>query len=245
MTVLGWLVAGQFGDQALLVFSALVVVFTGRELRLVRLRATMNRALHEIRRPLQALALDSPGPSVLQAIQAVGRLDRTLNGGGLPVRRPEEIACRLMVDACVRRWLSRAHLSGAELELRWTGPDVLVRGEANALSGAIENLILNAIEHGGPEIRIEAMAVGRWVRIEVIDSGRGSRPPGREASPAEVIAKQRGDGGHGHGLEIVRRAVADHSGKFDLTLGERGSTATIALPCLTAARRRGSIRVNW
>jgi len=231
--------------QTLLVLFALLLAAAGRELRLVRLRDSLNRALHEVRRPLQVLALDAPAPAVKQAIRAVAQLDRTLNGGTPAARAPELIACRLMVDACVRRWLSRAHLADAEIQLDWTGPDALVRGDGTALCGAIENLLLNAIEHGGPAIRLEAGTLGRWVRIEITDSGRSSRPAGRGDSPAEIIARQRGGAGHGHGLEIARRTVADHGGKLETDFGEDGSRVAVALPCVRARRTGGAVRVNW
>lgn len=232
-----------FPAWGLVAVSGLLMV-VGREMSLARIRTALNRELHEIRRPLQALSLESPGGSVLQAVRAVGRLDRTLNGGRTKAPVVEDISCRLMIDACVRRWRSRAHLAGAELELRWTGADVLVRGEAEALCGAIENLILNAIEHGGPKIRIQGLTLGHWVRIEVIDSGPASRAKGREASPAEMIARQRGQGSHGHGLNIARQTIVDHGGRLELELGRDGSIAAVALPCSRGIRAGGCVRVN-
>lgn len=247
------LVTGPFEFQGLLVAFAVLLAVAGRELRLVRLRSALNRAIHEVRRPLQAMALDAPDPPVRQMIRAVSQLDRALNGGSAPEMACEDVACRLMIDSCVRRWRSRARLAGAELELGWTGADVLVRGDGTALCAAFENLILNAIEHGGPKIRVEAVVLGRWVRIEITDSGRASRPAGRGDSPAEVIARQRGPvgeahggEGHGHGLGIARRAVEDHGGKLELEFRDDGSTAAVALPCIRERWRDGGrVRVNW
>lgn len=233
------------GHEVILALLAAALVMAGRELQLIRMRDALNRSLHEIRRPLQALALDGPRPSVAQAIRAVGDLDHQLNGGARPVSRPELIACRLMVDACVRRWRSRAHLAGAEIELRWVGPDALVRGDGIVLAGAIENLIVNAIEHGGPEIRIDAKTVGRWVRIEITDSGRSSRPASRKDSPAEVMAQQRGRR-HGHGLEVAERAILEHGGRFEPEIDDAGSTVTVALPRSRPRQHApGGLRVNW
>ncbi|MDQ2622285.1 MAG: ATP-binding protein [Actinomycetota bacterium] len=232
-------------QQVILAALAIVLVVAGREWRLIRLRDSLNRSIHEIRRPLQALALDGPRPSVAQAIRAVGDLDHQLNGGAPPVSRPELVACRLMVDACVRRWRSRAHLAGAEIELRWVGPDALVRGDGIVLAGAIENLVVNAIEHGGPQIRISAMTIGRWVRIEVADSGRSSRPEERQDSPAQVMAQQRGRS-RGHGLRVAERTVLDHGGRFEPEFDDDGSKVTIALPCSRPRQKAaGSLRVNW
>lgn len=231
--------------QLLLIGFAALLVIGGRELHLARFRVSLNRALHEVRRPLQVLAMDSPAPAVKQAIRAVGQLDRTLNGGAERPRVSEPVSCRLMADACVRRWLSRAHLSGAGIELDWTGPDALVRGDGIALCGALENLIVNAIEHGGPLIRVKAHRAGTWVRIEVVDSGCRSRPAGREDSPAATIARQRGAARHGHGLAIARRTIEEHGGRLELDLGEKGSRATVILPRIRSGRATGAVRVNW
>ena len=249
---------------ALLLVAAL---FVAERWRNVRRRSALNRALHEVRRPLQALALLSPAPPalaghgrlprapgpiadpvgepVLQAISAVRELDRELNGGPGPASRSEMIACRLMADACVRRWQSRAHLSDASIRLEWTGPDVLVRGDGVALAAALENVIVNAIEHGGPAITVSGRGVGGRVRIEIGDNGRNARAGVRRESPAAMLARLRGRSAHGHGLAVASRTVNDHGGKLESEFGDFGSTVVIVLP--TAARQRASapVRVNW
>jgi hypothetical protein len=58
----------------------LAVVLAGDRLREVRRRATLNRGLHELRRPLQALVLSrGPGPRRdFEADDREGLLERTL-----------------------------------------------------------------------------------------------------------------------------------------------------------------------
>lgn len=220
-----------------------LVVLGAREAWLAHRRNLANRALHEARRPLQAIALSLPaGPGrltpvlpVWQAIQALGEVDRQINGGAPDRLRPEPIACRLMVEACARRWQSRARMAGGSIEVRWTGPEALVTGNPATLSAAVENLIVNAIDHGGPRIVVRGLVVGRRLRIEVSDNGKGARNQSRAGSPAEVMARLRGQGRHGHGLAVVRDAVRDHEGNFELAIEEDGSTATVILPCVTRA----------
>ncbi len=231
------------GLPDLLPLIAALVVIGAREAWLAHRRSLVNRALHEARRPLQAIALSLPaGPGrltpalpVWQAIRALGEVDRQVNGGAPDRVRLEPIACRLMTEACVRRWQSRARMVGGGIELRWTGPEALVTGDPASLSAAIENLIVNAIEHGGPRIVVRALVVGRRLRIEVSDDGRESRSGERAGSPAEVIARLRGTERHGHGLAVVRSAAREHEGRFELELGDEGSKATLVLPCLTRA----------
>lgn len=220
-----------------LLVAVLVIAF--REVWLAHRRSLVNRALHEARRPLQVIALSLPVGSgrmipalpVWQAIRALGEVDRQINGGAPDRIRPEPVACRLMTEACARRWQSRARMVGGGIEVRWTGPEALVTGDPAMLSAAIENLILNAIEHGGPRIVVRALVVGRRLRVEVTDNGRSHRAEGRSGSPAEVVARLRGRERHGHGLAVVRDVARRHDGRFDLQVDERGSSATLTLPC--------------
>ncbi len=78
------------------------------------------------------------------------------------------------------RWRARAsarrRLAGAAL----AGREALVLGAtACALAQALDNLIVNAIEHGGPAIVVEARLRGDRLRVAVADSGRASRPSSR------------------------------------------------------------------
>jgi len=234
----------------------LLVLLVAQSWRWTQRRTALNRALHEVRRPLQVLALatvemSAPGltpteGSVWQAIRALGDLDRQLNGlpGGSATR--ELLACRLMVDACVRRWQSRARLGGSEVSLRWAGPDALVRGDGTAISGAVENLILNAIEHGGPEITVNGLAVGRWVKVEVIDSGKSCPRRGGSVEPRRPLTGVADRRRHGHGLDMARRVAQDHDGRLDLELSGKGSKAVLTLPVTSSTpRRRSPVRVNW
>ena len=195
-----------------------------------RRRSALNRALHEVRRPLQALALSAPrhaaaggiqaGP-VWQAISAVGQLDRELNGSKPVEAAHEPVAMRLMTEACVRRAERRAELSGSRVRLRWAGSDALVLGDGPALSGALENLLLNAIEHGGPDIVVNATVVLGHLRLEVIDSGWRQNEPGR---------RRAGGPRHGHGLTIAETVATEHGGHLDRDFSENGSKVTLVLP---------------
>ncbi|MFA9399817.1 MAG: ATP-binding protein [Acidobacteriota bacterium] len=257
------------GPTTVLLFVGLLLpLVVLREKRAADRRTAANRALHELRRPLQVLALSGPGPPrtgtragstsplrgacpastlpLWQAIRALGDLDRELNGKASAGGRDELIACRLMADSCVRRWRSRARLAGAGIELRWIGPDALLRGDGATLAGALENLLSNAIEHGGPAITVNALTVGRRLRIEVLDNGRSHRRDAGAELRSGAAARLRGTGRHGHGLQVVERTVSEHGGRFELELGEAGSKAVMVLPVgAPASRGRRGIRVNW
>jgi signal transduction histidine kinase len=252
------------------VLALALMLLAGQHWRLTRRRDALNRALHEVRRPLQALVLLSPGlpagggalkslpgpgspasrrllvEPVLQVVSAVGDLDRELNGGPPPRRRHEMLAVRLMADSCVRRWQSRAALSDGRIELLWSGPDVLVRGDGVALASALENMILNAIEHGGPRITVTGRTTGGNVLIAVRDDGVEGRAPNRPVGPGETIARLTGRARHGHGLAVVDRVARDHGGKVETQFSEGGSEVVLVLPKASRASRSSqAVKVNW
>jgi signal transduction histidine kinase len=221
--------------------ASMAVVLTV-QLRAGRRRGAMNEALHELRRPLQAIALagSGGGPGVESSIElaavALERLDREINGGPIAAVRAAVLP-RPLLQAAVGRWKARAVLSGASLELRWRAGDAILSGDRSGLSQALDNLIVNAIEHGGPSIVVEARMRGDCLRVSVADSGMASRPRERRDSPAAVIARLSGRNRRGHGLPVVRRVAADHGGRFVLRRSEQGSLAVLELPLAAGTQR--------
>lgn len=218
--------------------ATLAAAAAAQGLRAGRRRSALNEALHELRRPLQVIALAGSNPvgsppvlesSVRLAAAALERLDREVNGGGLP-RPPEEVELRPLLEAAVRRWQARASLGGAAMKLHWRAGRAVVVGDRVELAQALDNLIVNAIEHGGPGISVSARPYKGRVRIVIADSGRAARPSSRRDTPAEVIARLSGRRRHGHGLSVVRQIAAAHDGRFALRRSERGSLALLELP---------------
>jgi signal transduction histidine kinase len=196
-----------------------------------RRRGALNRALHELRRPLQALALSADeamgdgtfanghGPGKLElALAALDDLDHELNGGEPPLRmRP--VLCRTWVEGAIGRWRVAAGRSGSPVELRWLAGTATVLADPRRLAQALDNLIVNAIEHGGPPIRVAGSVSATSVRIEVADGG------GRVSAPT-----RRAHGRRGHGLEVVARVAAQHGGRFMVSHGRRRTVAALELP---------------
>jgi signal transduction histidine kinase len=203
-----------------------------------RRRSALNEALHELRRPMQALVLaPGTGPtggsalegSVQMVAAALERLEREINGeASPPARVPLDI--RSLLAAAVGRWGSRAALAGAGLRLCWQAGEATVEGDRCAIAQTIDNLIVNAIEHGGREIAVEAEARSGCLLVVVRDSGCGSPPGAPQESPAEPIARLLGRRRRGHGLRVVRRTAAEHGGDFLLRCSEQGTEAVLELP---------------
>jgi signal transduction histidine kinase len=228
--------AQTFAGWPLALSMAATVAAQG--LRAGRRRVALNRALHELRRPLQALALAS-APRLLAAsaaddpvelaAAALDRLDREINGD--PAAAPWGLVeCRALLGSAVGRWQERARIEGCSLELRWNAGHAAVDGDRFALAQALDNLIVNAIEHGGCSIVVAARLRSGRLRIAVADSGRASRSHSLRERPAGAIARLSGRRRHGHGLAVVRRIASAHEGRFALRRSERGSLAVLELP---------------
>jgi len=201
-----------------------------------RRRTALNEAVHELRRPLQALALATANPierpaiehSVRLAATALERLEREINGEA-PVLAPEALAVEPLLEATLSRWRPRAGAVGADLALRLRAGAAVVRADPYAISQALDNLILNAIEHGGPAIRVETARRADRLLISVRDSGRRRRRPPLALDPTRW-RERVGAGRRGHGLRVVRRTVAAHGGGFSLRRWHDGALAAIELP---------------
>jgi signal transduction histidine kinase len=234
MTELAQIVAGWP------VVLSMAAAVAAQSLRAGRRRSALNEALHELRRPLQAVALaagpqlggrDGAGEPIELAAAALERLDREINGGSLvPALGTVDVDGAALARSAVARWQARVQVAEGSLELRWSAGEARISGDHSALAQALDNLIVNAIEHGGPTIVVAGRLLEGRLRIAVVDSGRATRPRSRRNSPAQVIARLSGRHHRGHGLGVVRRVAADHDGRFSLRHSERGSLAVLELP---------------
>jgi signal transduction histidine kinase len=221
--------------------ASMAVAVSARSLLAGRRRSALNEALHELRRPLQALVLASPSAgrargggiesSLQMAAAALERLDREINGEATAtVRVP--IAAKPLLEAAVARWQRRAALAGGSLRLRWNAAEVTVSGDRCEISQALDNLIVNALEHGGPNVVVAAMAAPGALRVSVTDSGPAASRASRRRGSARPLARLSGRHRHGHGLRVVRRVADAHGGSFRLRCSAAGTEAALDLPLL-------------
>ncbi len=107
-------------------------------------------------------------------------------------------------------------------------PECILDG--NLLRQALLNLLLNAkeaMEEGRPhEIILRSGAVDGWLRIDVIDTGRGI-PPENLDKIFEAFYSTR-KGGTGLGLPTARRIVEQHDGRL-LVHSEPGKGSCFAM----------------
>jgi signal transduction histidine kinase len=210
--------------------ATLAVALFG-QIRGARKRSALKEALHELRRPLQALLLSSPvraGSSAALALAALTRLERVIDGGGAPPLVQTLVAPRSLLEQAAERWSEPAARLGGTVRLRWSAGAAKVLAEPAQLEAAVDNLIANALEHGAPPVRIEASSRAGRIRIAVIDAGPAGPGVGGRRS------------GRGHGLKIVRRFAARHGGRFFLEHRAAGTVAVLELPIVTGAAGRSA-----
>lgn len=203
--------------------------------RETRRRVSLNAAMHELRRPLQALSLllASSSPAAARAedtlelaVAAVEQLDREINGRA-ELAATHRFPVRPIVEAAAERWRPAAAHARRLLRVVWSAGEGEVRGDPIALAQAVDNMISNGLEHGSGSILVEVDVDKGMLRLSVRDEG-GVRAagPGRALPRIGFSGRSR----HGHGLRIVRRVAARHGGEFSLAHSCAGTEAKLLLP---------------
>ncbi len=133
---------------------------------------------------------------------------------------------------------ARYRADGLDLELRLDRAVQTVRMARETLESVLSNLIDNARQHGGPEVKVTLAAEldsgepdqAATVVITVADNGPGISQANRARVFDRFFTTARNRGGSGLGLSIVKTLVEVHGGRIDLE-SEPGSTAfRIRLP---------------
>jgi signal transduction histidine kinase len=198
-----------------------------------RRRRTLNQRLHELRRPLQALVLaakqgapERPDPLEL-ALAALRDLDREVNGKR-PALRRRPVEARMLAIAAAERWRARATAAGRRISVRWRCGEELADVDPVRVAQALDNLIANALEHGGGPITIEGTRRGRRLELAVRDHGSRHTPRVREHR----------DPRRGHGLRVTRSLARGNGGRLRLRGRGHGTVAALDLPLAPGRERR-------
>lgn len=152
--------------------------------------------------------------------------------GELPLS--DRLAPRDLFDAL--RAAADSHVEG--LQVRWQcdarGGELLCNRDT--LVGAILNLINNAVQAGGPQVRLKVHLVRRadTLRLTVSDSGPGIEPAVL-ARLGEAFFTTK-TAGTGLGLAVVKAVARAHRGELLLrSRVGRGTCAILELPLILAA----------
>jgi two-component system sensor histidine kinase CpxA len=157
---------------------------------------------------------------IAQAIQ-LSRMETT------PPSKVENVALDRLIDDVAGDAAFEAQARPCALHIAQSAP-LEVRGEADLLTSAIENVVRNAVKYTAADttVNIRLDQVGSQARLRVRDCG-----PGVAAADCARIfepyyrtdtARQRSSGGSGLGLAIARRAVERQGGRIHASNAEGG-----------------------
>jgi len=220
--------------------------------------ATRRRMLtdlsHEMRTPIATLSATleavedgvvEPTPEILDALrQQCNRLHRLADDmravsafeeGRLPIT-PTRVGIDNVLRAAVDAAKARYEASGVALELAAV-PDAWVKVDGERIGQVLDNVLRNALQHGASAVRVAAGVADGWVRVDVIDDGRGisdeQLPHIFERFYCGDAHRRRDEGAStGVGLTISRAIAEAHGGRLDAAsegVG-RGATVTLRLP---------------
>jgi signal transduction histidine kinase len=210
------------GAALVLILFALVAVEAGRLLAGFRRAVRLNRALHELRRPLQSISLSLEGAApdvrsaeacLQQARVALAELDAAVNRRVLPPRLVRT-AVGEVASALEDRWHPRG------IRVSATEPGRMIAVDPGRLGAALDNLVANAVEHGTGDVEVRALASAGAVRFEVRDEGRGDGAVRGNPNPR-----------HGHGLRVAGEIAGAHGGTLvPPRPTPAGTVAALSLP---------------
>jgi two-component system, OmpR family, sensor kinase len=212
-----------------------------------RERAFVAHASHELRTPLALLrtqlelAVRRPRPAA-ELEEAIGsakvevdRLERLTEDllllaeageAGLALHVEEVPVADLLTDVGAR---FAPAFAGAGRRLVVGPAHGAVRGDRGRLTQALTNLVGNALEHGGRDVRLEARPDDGLVRLVVSDGGDGFAPEMLEHG-SERFVRGAASSGSGLGLAIVATIARAHGcGSGTRNLGD-GAEAWISAP---------------
>ena len=227
----------------------------GQPIELVPLIRSVNRALerldegfqmqrqftadaaHELRTPLAVLNArldtltdDKAVAALRQEIavmsRLVGQLLRIAQLDSLDLGTMEMVDLHAIAVDVASALAPLALKNGRSIAVGGAEGPIWVRGDPEALSQAIRNLIENALRHTpkGTTVEIE---LGYDRAVRVIDSGPGVAPEDRASVFQRFWRAHRGSGGAGLGLAIVAKVAETHGGTIDVEDRASGGAAFV------------------
>jgi signal transduction histidine kinase len=216
-------------------------------------RKALSGPLHELRGALAAIQLglftlerrstssavadriDALRTQAERAHVAVEDVDDIRLARGSAAGRRELVEVSALVRRRVGAWSGLAEARRRAVELRWTIGPAVVRADSGRVGQALDNLIVNALDHGCGIVRVTGVRTEETVRIAIADQGPGIARPLRE------VMQSPWRGRHGHGLAVAARVAELHGGRLTATSARIGSRVEIELPL---AESRAGIEIN-
>ena len=215
-------------------------------------RAFISDAAHELRSPLTALRLQlqllDRAPDEAARIEARGRLGAAVERAihlveqllALARSEPQEMTSEL---ATVDLSAAAAEAVGDTHELALSRhadlgldamPELIVRGDRDALRVLVRNLVDNAVRYTPPHgsVQVRTVATSKEAVLEVTDSGPGIEPADRERVFDRFYRRAAAqESGTGLGLAIVKAIAERHGARIALDEAPGGGLrATVSFP---------------
>jgi signal transduction histidine kinase len=196
----------------------------------LRERAFVADAAHELRSPLASMRTQLEVAAVHPTTTTAEQLAvETLADVERLAQLVDDLLLLARIDAGTPLWDGLVDVG--EL-VDSAGPQPLrVRGDADALARAVDNLRANARRHAATTSRASASAHDGVVDIVVEDDGPGIPPADRERVFERFVrlddARARDAGGSGLGLAIVRATARAHRGDVHVTDSPLGGAAFV------------------
>jgi len=215
---------------------------------------------HELRNPLASISnavylLDRVDPMSTNAKSAreiiarqTGHLSRIVDdlldvgravAGKMSLSmQPMELASAVEAASAASR--TAGILKDRQVDCRCT--ETWINGDRTRVEQVVANLLRNAVQHtrAGGSIMIRVVEEDRLAKLVVADDGEGMDAETRDQAFDLFYqahqALDRGRGGLGIGLTLVRRIVDMHGGEVVLESAGvgQGTTCTVRLPCIAA-----------
>jgi signal transduction histidine kinase len=206
-------------------------------------------ASHELRSPIASLmaALDvivadstgQSGQELHRVMQAETERMRRLVEDLLLLAKADDSGLQLQradvdLDDLVDNELRRLHAAGGP-EVEGVVPPVRVSGDADKLSQVLRNLADNAVHAAHSKVRLTLARHDGTATVQVEDDGDGVPESERDRVFERFVrldaSRDRGSGGSGLGLSIVREVVRGHGGTVEVTESPLGGARfVVSLP---------------
>lgn len=213
-------------DGSLKASAGIVRDISERKAREERLEQFTSIVSHDLRNPLsvaigsQELAREDCESEHLDRVAgALERMNTLIEELQMWTQVGEEIEAQepVAVSELIERSWQTVPTANAQIRI---ASDLMVTAERSRLRQLIENLLRNAVEHGGETVSITVGALADENGFYIEDDGPGIT----DAEPADVFESgySREEDSTGLGLAIVREIVDAHSWDISVTESEMG-----------------------